>query len=67
MAAMLALGYGWLLAFVIGLTRMPTAEAVIVPIPDEFIISAGVLTHPTFDKIGVVGEHTKDEKNGEKK
>ncbi|MBW1815825.1 MAG: hypothetical protein JRJ60_01555 [Deltaproteobacteria bacterium] len=29
---MLALGYGWLLAFVIGLTRMPTAEAVIVPI-----------------------------------
>lgn len=33
---MLALGYGWLLAFVIGLTRMPTAEAVIVPILDEF-------------------------------
>ncbi|MBW2283263.1 MAG: hypothetical protein JRF65_01535 [Deltaproteobacteria bacterium] len=27
-----ALGYGWLPAFVIGLTRMPTAEAVIVPI-----------------------------------
>lgn len=33
---MLALGYGWMLAFVIGLTRMPTAEAVIVPILDEF-------------------------------
>jgi Ca2+-transporting ATPase len=33
---MLALGYGWILAFVIGLTRMPTAEAVIVPILDEF-------------------------------
>jgi len=53
MAVMLALGYGWLLAFVIGLTRMPTAEAVIVPILDEFklirtrvgefIIGAGVL------------------------
>ena len=53
MALMLALGYGWLLAFVIGLTCMPTAEAVIVPILDEFnlirtrvgtfIISAGVL------------------------
>ncbi|MDX2490321.1 cation:proton antiporter [Desulfosarcina sp.] len=50
---MLALGYGWLMAFVIGLTRMPTAEAVIVPILDEFklirtrvgefIIGAGVL------------------------
>lgn len=25
MAVMLALGYGWLMAFVIGLTRMPTA------------------------------------------
>lgn len=53
MAVMLVLGYGWLLAFVIGLTRMPTAEAVIVPILDEFklihtrvgefIIGAGVL------------------------
>jgi Ca2+-transporting ATPase len=53
MAVMLALGYGWLLAFVIGMTRMPTAEAVIVPILDEFqmirtrvgtfIIGAGVL------------------------
>ena len=50
---MLWLGYGWLLAFVIGVTRMPTAEAVIVPILDEFgliktkvgnfIIGAGVL------------------------
>lgn len=50
---MLALGYGWVVAFVIGLTRMPTAEAVIVPILDEFqmvrtrvggfIIGAGVL------------------------
>lgn len=50
---MLALGYGWLLAFVVGLTRMPTAEAVIVPILDEFnlirtrvghfIVGAGVL------------------------
>ncbi|MFQ5585611.1 MAG: cation:proton antiporter [Thermodesulfobacteriota bacterium] len=36
MAVMLVLGYGWLMAFVIGLTRMPTAEAVIVPILDEF-------------------------------
>ena len=36
MAVMLMMGYGWLLAFVIGLTRMPTAEAVIVPILDEF-------------------------------
>lgn len=51
--AMLYLGYGWTVAFVIGLTRMPTAEAVIVPILDEFnlirtkvgnyIIGAGVL------------------------
>jgi Ca2+-transporting ATPase len=50
---MLALGYDWILAFVIGMTRMPTAEAVIVPILDEFqlirtrvgtfIIGAGVL------------------------
>lgn len=53
MAVMLLLGYGWLLAFVVGLTRMPTAEAVIVPILDEFqlirtrvgqfIVGAGVL------------------------
>jgi len=34
-AVMLGLGYGWVLAFVVGLTRMPTAEAVIVPILDE--------------------------------
>ena len=32
----MALGYGWLMALVIGLTHMPTAEAVIVPILDEF-------------------------------
>jgi len=47
------MGYGWVLALVVGLTRMPTAEAVIVPILDEFqlirtrvgqfIIGAGVL------------------------
>lgn len=47
------LGYAWMVAFVIGLTRMPTAEAVIVPILDEFgmvrskvgryIVGAGVL------------------------
>jgi Ca2+-transporting ATPase len=53
MAAMLLFGYGWLIAFVIGMTRMPTAEAVIVPILDEFkmlktkigtyIIGAGIL------------------------
>ena len=53
MGVMIALGYGWLIAFVVGLTRMPTAEAVIVPILDEFqlirtrvgefIIGAGVL------------------------
>ncbi len=36
MSVMLYLGYGWLLAFVIGITRMPTAEAVIVPILEEF-------------------------------
>ncbi|SMC08860.1 calcium-translocating P-type ATPase, PMCA-type [Nitratiruptor tergarcus] len=52
-AVMLYLDYGWLIAFVIGLTRMPTAEAVIVPILDEFniirtkvgnyIVGAGVL------------------------
>ncbi len=51
--AMLAMGYGWMLSFVIGITRMPTAEAVIVPILDEFqlirtrvgefIVGAGVL------------------------
>ena len=51
--AMIWLGYGYIIAFVIGLTRMPTAEAVIVPILDEFnliktkvgnyIIGAGVL------------------------
>lgn len=50
---MLFLGYGWVLALVVGLTRMPTAEAVIVPILDEFqlirtrvghfIVGAGVL------------------------
>lgn len=50
---MLSLGYGWVVALVIGLTRMPTAEAVIVPILDEFqmirtrmgefIVGAGVL------------------------
>ncbi|HHQ14109.1 MAG TPA: cation:proton antiporter, partial [Chromatiales bacterium] len=43
----------WVVAFVVGLTRMPTAEAVIVPILDEFqmvrtrvgafIVGAGVL------------------------
>ncbi len=53
MAVMFAFGYGPMLAFVIGMTRMPTAEAVIVPILDEFsmiksrigtfIIGAGVL------------------------
>ena len=52
-AAMLWLGYGWMLAFVIGVTRMPTAEAVIIPILDAFgllktkvgnyIVGAGVL------------------------
>ncbi|ADN08417.1 cation:proton antiporter [Sulfurimonas autotrophica] len=52
-AAMLLFGYGWAIALVIGMTRMPTAEAVIVPILDEFkmiktrigtfIIGAGVL------------------------
>ena len=51
--AMLLYGYGWVIALVIGVTRMPTAEAVIVPILDEFkmiktkvgtfIIGAGVL------------------------
>ena len=53
MGVMLWLGYGWTLAFIIGVTRMPTAEAVIVPILDEFkllrtkvgnyIVGAGVL------------------------
>ncbi len=53
MAVMFAFGYGPMIAFVIGMTRMPTAEAVIVPILDEFkmiksrigtfIIGAGVL------------------------
>jgi len=47
------LGYDWIISFVVGLTRMPTAEAVIVPILDEFdliktkignyIVGAGVL------------------------
>jgi len=51
--AMLLYGYGLAIALVIGMTRMPTAEAVIVPILDEFkmvktrvgtfIIGAGVL------------------------
>lgn len=50
---MLVYGYGWAISLVIGMTRMPTAEAVIVPILDEFkmlktrigtfIIGAGVL------------------------
>ncbi len=35
-AVMVGLGYGWLIAFIVGLTCMPTAEAVIVPILDEF-------------------------------
>ena len=53
MMVMLGMGYGWLIAFVIGMTRMPTAEAVVVPILDDFglirsrvgtfIIGAGVL------------------------
>ena len=38
MIVMLSLGYSWIVAFVVGLTRMPTAEAVIVPILDEFNI-----------------------------
>jgi len=47
------LGYEWIVSFVVGLTRMPTAEAVIVPILDEFrlvkskigsyIVGAGIL------------------------
>jgi Ca2+-transporting ATPase len=53
MAAMRYLDYGWTLAFVIGVTRMPTAEAVIIPILDSFdllkskvghyIVGAGIL------------------------
>ena len=35
-AVMRFLDFGWVTAFVIGLTAMPTAEAVIVPILDEF-------------------------------
>ena len=52
-AVMRYLGYDWMISFVVGLTRMPTAEAVIVPILDEFklirtkvgsyIVGAGVL------------------------
>ncbi|WP_295420396.1 HAD-IC family P-type ATPase [Sulfurovum sp.] len=52
-ALMLYMDYGWVVAIVIGITRMPTAEAVIVPILDEFgliktkignyIVGAGVL------------------------
>jgi Ca2+-transporting ATPase len=52
-ALMLYMDYGWAVAIVIGMTRMPTAEAVIVPILDEFgliktkignyIVGAGVL------------------------
>jgi len=50
---MLSLGYGVFLSLFIGMTRMPTAEAVVVPILDEFdmvntrvgrfIVGAGVL------------------------
>lgn len=35
---MLSLGYNWTLALVIGVTCMPTAEAVVTPILDEFRI-----------------------------
>lgn len=35
-AVMFGLGYGALLALIVGLTRVPTAEAVIIPILDEF-------------------------------
>jgi Ca2+-transporting ATPase len=52
-AIMRYMGYDWMISFVVGLTRMPTAEAVIVPILDEFkliqtkvgsyIVGAGVL------------------------
>ncbi|TWT80263.1 High-affinity Na(+)/H(+) antiporter NhaS3 [Planctomycetes bacterium CA13] len=36
LGAMLALGYGLTVALVVGMTRIPTAEAVIVPILDDF-------------------------------
>ena len=52
-AVMRFLDFGWVTAFVIGLTAMPTAEAVIVPVLDEFrlirtkignyIVGAGVM------------------------
>ncbi|MGZ5044720.1 MAG: cation:proton antiporter, partial [Methylobacter sp.] len=35
-SVMLGLGYSWLLAVVVGMIRIPTAEAVIIPILDEF-------------------------------
>jgi len=51
--AMLYMGYGWIVSFVVGVTRMPTAEAVVIPILDEYnliksrvgsyIVGAGVL------------------------
>ncbi|MBN1684745.1 MAG: cation:proton antiporter [Gammaproteobacteria bacterium] len=34
--AMLFYGYGWAIAAIIGITQMPTAEAIVVPILDEF-------------------------------
>ncbi len=50
---MLLFDYGWVVVFVVAMTRMPTAEAVVVPILDEFdmvdtnvgrlIVGAGVL------------------------
>jgi len=53
----LLFGYSLLLSFIIGLTRMPTAEAVVVPILDEFgmiksrigqlIVGAGTLDDMT--------------------
>lgn len=52
-AVMLLFDYGWIVIFVVAMTRMPTAEAVVVPILDEFdmvatrvgrfVIGAGVL------------------------
>lgn len=52
-AAMLLFDYGWVVIIIVALTRMPTAEAVVVPILDEFdmvdtrvgrfVIGAGVL------------------------
>jgi len=52
-AVMLLFDYGWVVIFVVAMTRMPTAEAVVVPILDEFdmvdtrvgrfVIGAGVL------------------------